>query len=742
MPDGTRQRRLIASIAKRRWYAPHRARRFIRRFGLTERKLGLHDYTVSTRLRKWRPSFLLVRFARVVAGMHILWYYRQLRPRSQKTVAARNVPRGTKPQSQYWYYSSYGHYSLPCRVTFSLPRRIQATQKGPCGWRSAFAIYCGAAQGRIESRTILSIMSQTNILFGRCPTCNTKLQVKSRSTAKEVTCPKCNSQVSVNLPESGDLEAPRVDLSRGSVYQPKGKLSRSTKSRRRRIVVVAALCIAVTAILGAIPAFWSIQQAKYRDQCAKNLWLISTALDNMQSTMGRIDDIRDKSGKPLLSWRVRALPFMEETVLYQQFKRDEPWDSPDNKQLLERMPNPFRCCAASSSETVTPFQLITGPNTLFVGNAGSRLNNDSIADGANATILLVEASHKVPWTKPEDISWTPGNAMPALSQAHGSASLAVFADGTVRTIPGDTDERTITGLITPRGGESIALDRFPINQAVAEARRHLEDFMQKALGRETPREESHEQELVGKWEMADGSDFVIEFTRDGKMRLMDKAGDRKITLQDGEDLSYRFVSERDVQAEDFLFSTEIVNDKLTVADKGPVTLLISAGGNGVMFPGSEQSPLTFVRKSSPSNVNAAEATAGIDDVRNTILQGTWKLEEVKWAEMNSVTTIVVSSQSYLVINGNEMTEQYFEDQGKLNETRYSFTLDWSKQPPVYTRTELTGTNQGKSSSGILSIENDTLRLSSKRTGLPADFELAQGTEVKDKYVYVYTRHKR
>src|SRR2546421_177216 len=49
-------------------------------------------------------------------------------------------------------------------------------------------------------------------------------------------------------------------------------------------------------------------------------------------------DILDKSGKPLLSWRVAILPFIEEDNLYKQFKLDEPWDSDHNKKLIERMP--------------------------------------------------------------------------------------------------------------------------------------------------------------------------------------------------------------------------------------------------------------------------------------------------------------------------------------------------------------------------------------------------------------------
>jgi RNA polymerase sigma factor (sigma-70 family) len=49
----------------------------------------------------------------------------------------------------------------------------------------------------------------------------------------------------------------------------------------------------------------------------------------------------DKKGKALLSWRVELLPYLGQQELYNQFKRDEPWDSPHNRKLLSRMPAVF-----------------------------------------------------------------------------------------------------------------------------------------------------------------------------------------------------------------------------------------------------------------------------------------------------------------------------------------------------------------------------------------------------------------
>src|SRR5262249_39482337 len=47
------------------------------------------------------------------------------------------------------------------------------------------------------------------------------------------------------------------------------------------------------------------------------------------------------TGRPLLSWRVALLPHIGQESLYKQFNLDEPWDGPNNKKLLEKMPKVY-----------------------------------------------------------------------------------------------------------------------------------------------------------------------------------------------------------------------------------------------------------------------------------------------------------------------------------------------------------------------------------------------------------------
>lgn len=68
---------------------------------------------------------------------------------------------------------------------------------------------------------------------------------------------------------------------------------------------------------------------------------IGQALDNYHIVNDQYPPARgcDKKGKPLLSWRVHILPFLDEQELYEKFKLDEPWDSEHNKKLLAEIPD-------------------------------------------------------------------------------------------------------------------------------------------------------------------------------------------------------------------------------------------------------------------------------------------------------------------------------------------------------------------------------------------------------------------
>ena len=128
-------------------------------------------------------------------------------------------------------------------------------------------------------------------------------------------------------------------------------------------------------------------------QCALStykLMLIGLGLHCHHDAVGRFPtDIVGKDGKPLLSWRVEILPYVEELPLYKEIRRDEPWDSDHNKTLLARMPDIFRNPAQSRDETRTYFQGYAGPGAVF--EPGVKVTMLGITDGTSNTLLVVEA---------------------------------------------------------------------------------------------------------------------------------------------------------------------------------------------------------------------------------------------------------------------------------------------------------------------------------------------------------------
>src|SRR4029077_1750271 len=75
---------------------------------------------------------------------------------------------------------------------------------------------------------------------------------------------------------------------------------------------------------------------------AENLDQIGRAIRAYEAAHGALPhNSYDDQGRPLLSWRVHLLPFMQEADLYRQFRLNEPWDSEHNRPLLDQMPIGF-----------------------------------------------------------------------------------------------------------------------------------------------------------------------------------------------------------------------------------------------------------------------------------------------------------------------------------------------------------------------------------------------------------------
>ncbi len=224
------------------------------------------------------------------------------------------------------------------------------------------------------------------------------------------------------------------------------------------------------ALAALVPASQSAQTARSRSQSINNLKQIGLACHNIHASKDHFPaDIRGKDGKPLLSWRVSILPFVEQQELFSEFHLDEPWDSSHNKELIARMPTVFSVPEGSPAEPGSTFYRgFAGKGTLFDPKVPGGIRIAQITDGTSNTILVVEAKEAVPWTKPEtDIPFEedkPGEQpKPLLDKLGGhfnNGFNALFCDGSVRFIRESVNLRVLRALITRDGGEVISSDSF------------------------------------------------------------------------------------------------------------------------------------------------------------------------------------------------------------------------------------------------------------------------------------------
>ncbi len=195
-------------------------------------------------------------------------------------------------------------------------------------------------------------------------------------------------------------------------------------------------------------------EAADRMRSENNLKQMALAMHNYLATYNTFPAhaIYSKDGKPLLSWRVAILPYIEEDQLYKQFHLDEPWDSEHNKPLMEKMPKVF-----GDKGTETHYQVFVGKGAAFEGKEGTRIQD--FTDGTSNTILIVEGPDTVPWSKPADYVFDAEKPLPKLGgKPREKGFLAALADGSVRMISNKIEEKWLKAFITRNGGEVIPND--------------------------------------------------------------------------------------------------------------------------------------------------------------------------------------------------------------------------------------------------------------------------------------------
>jgi hypothetical protein len=265
------------------------------------------------------------------------------------------------------------------------------------------------------------------------------------------------------------------------------RLSLSPAQGRQHRSWEVGVAIGVTVGLVIVCAGWmrlsshESRQAVNRMRSSNNLKQIGLAVHNYEDAFECLPhNTYSLDGKPLLSWRVHLLPYIEHDHIYRQFKLDEPWDSPNNIHLLNEKPKYYMGPGDLSGKpgSLTYYRGFSSPGTVFerrplrvvksppnwwrvlkeessLTTTGFKLMD--VKDGLGNTILVVEAGEPVEWTKPDDLDASPGKPFPKMGGlGWRNGFQALMGDGSVRMLKYDTPEETLRGLVTHSGGEPVS----------------------------------------------------------------------------------------------------------------------------------------------------------------------------------------------------------------------------------------------------------------------------------------------
>jgi prepilin-type processing-associated H-X9-DG protein len=237
--------------------------------------------------------------------------------------------------------------------------------------------------------------------------------------------------------------------------------------------VIAASGVAVALLL---PAVQAARSSARRAQCMINMRQILLAFHNYHDVINGLPPLYtvDKNGKPLHSWRVLILPFIEQRELYEQIRLNEPWNSEYNKQFHNVRIPIYSCplCSQIKDDKNCCYSVIAGEGIEPAKNERDKTCGTfaRIQDGTSNTLAVVEVKEPFCWMDPTadiklaDLDKGINQKDSKVGSSHpGGMNVALF-DGSTRFIPETVDKKVLKALGMRNSGESIPFDK--INGAV------------------------------------------------------------------------------------------------------------------------------------------------------------------------------------------------------------------------------------------------------------------------------------
>ena len=263
------------------------------------------------------------------------------------------------------------------------------------------------------------------------------------------TCPYCAEDISAQ-----DSVCPycKSELAASTVRGPKKGMGGGMIALIALVVLIGLGAVIAVPLALILPAVQQARSAARITQSKNNLKQIGLALHNYHEVYQKFPPayVEDANGKPLYSWRVLILPFLDESPLYEQFDKTKAWDSPENEFLLNSMPLVFRCpFDTTPNSTSTAYVGIFGANCMFQGPNGVRIAD--IQNGlSNVAMVTESANTATPWSSPSDLDTSQlggiGSATGPSSNNPRRGVHMLMGDGAVQYINQNTAPGTLKGF--------------------------------------------------------------------------------------------------------------------------------------------------------------------------------------------------------------------------------------------------------------------------------------------------------
>lgn len=185
--------------------------------------------------------------------------------------------------------------------------------------------------------------------------------------------------------------------------------------------------------------------------------------------------IADESGRPMHSWRVLLLPYLDAGKLYAQYDFSEPWDGPSNRRLLNQRPRIYALHDRNREPgSLTNYLVVIGPDTMW---PGSEPTDEPF--GGRKILIVENVGADVHWTEPRDLNLDTMNFDLAASNSDGVSSsylpaAVALSDGTIRRLHPDK--------ISPEELRDLLTGKVDLKVALRDADFQLED------GRDRPKQ--------------------------------------------------------------------------------------------------------------------------------------------------------------------------------------------------------------------------------------------------------------